>query len=198
MAVLAAPAFDDMIYNYGRFHNNRTNRLIHLVFIPIIQFTLFILGALHGHSARVPCLEGVVPRGIICVETWTLSALLLAGYFAADVGTAAATALWSFAMLVASQHIVADEAYKPLTDAAPYLHGIAWLAQFYGHGVHEKRAPALASNLLYALLAPFFVTFEVLHGAFAYHKDRMPDIRARIEADIAEFRSGKGKGPKGR
>lgn len=42
------------------------------------------------------------------------------------------------------------------------VHIICWLAQFYGHAVHEKRAPALADNLLQAVvLAPFFVVFEV-------------------------------------
>ena len=28
------------------------------------------------------------------------------------------------------------------------LHAISWIAQFYGHGVHEKRAPALLDNLI--------------------------------------------------
>ena len=28
------------------------------------------------------------------------------------------------------------------------LHIVCWLAQFYGHGVHEGRAPALLDNLL--------------------------------------------------
>lgn len=27
------------------------------------------------------------------------------------------------------------------------LHVIGWLAQFYGHGVHEGRSPALVDNL---------------------------------------------------
>jgi uncharacterized membrane protein YGL010W len=28
------------------------------------------------------------------------------------------------------------------------LHVGSWIAQFYGHGAHEKRAPALLDNLL--------------------------------------------------
>jgi uncharacterized membrane protein YGL010W len=28
------------------------------------------------------------------------------------------------------------------------IHVGSWIAQFYGHGVHEKRAPALLDNLL--------------------------------------------------
>lgn len=34
-----------------------------------------------------------------------------------------------------------------LTQAST-LHGISWIAQFLGHGLAEKRAPALLDNLL--------------------------------------------------
>ena len=40
---------------------------------------------------------------------------------------------------------------------------VSWIAQFIGHGVFEKRAPAIKDNLAYALLAPFFITFEVMN-----------------------------------
>lgn len=30
---------------------------------------------------------------------------------------------------------------------AVIIHVVAWIAQFYGHGVHEKRSPALIDNL---------------------------------------------------
>jgi len=46
---------------------------------------------------------------------------------------------------------------------ATAIHVLCWLAQFYGHGVYEGRAPALLDNLLGALvLAPLFVHYEVL------------------------------------
>lgn len=32
--------------------------------------------------------------------------------------------------------------------AALGVHIVSWIAQFYGHGVHEGRAPALLDNLL--------------------------------------------------
>ena len=33
-------------------------------------------------------------------------------------------------------------------EVAAVVHVFCWLAQFYGHGVHEGRAPALLDNLL--------------------------------------------------
>ena len=35
----------------------------------------------------------------------------------------------------------------PMTKAG-LLHGVSWIAQFLGHGLAEKRAPALLDNLL--------------------------------------------------
>lgn len=42
------------------------------------------------------------------------------------------------------------------------LHIVAWIIQFIGHGIFEKRAPALLSNIFLTLNAPFFVTAEIL------------------------------------
>lgn len=80
-----------------------------------------------------------------------------------------------------------------LRDIVLYLHILAWLAQFYGHGVHEGRAPAFATNVSLTLLAPFFVTFEFLNEAFGYKEDEMKETRKRIEADIAMFKEQKNR-----
>ena len=37
---------------------------------------------------------------------------------------------------------------------AAVVHVFCWLAQFYGHGVHEGRAPALLDNLLGGMFFP--------------------------------------------
>ena len=48
------------------------------------------------------------------------------------------------------------------------LHIFSWAAQFMGHGLFEKRAPAITTNLKFALLAPFFITFEVMNAVFGF------------------------------
>eukprot|EP00956_Cyclotella_meneghiniana_P008977 scaffold12308_cov74-Cyclotella_meneghiniana.AAC.15 len=186
-----------MLNIQGRFHNNKVNRAIHFVFIPIIQFTLFILGAMYWHQTKFEFLQVAVPEGNICVETWLLFVIVMISYFFADWRTASVTLLWSGAQLIASQYIALhqnlvfrwnDNAAFKLGDIVLYLHILAWLAQFYGHGVHEGRAPALTTNLLFAGLAPFFVTFEFLNEAFGYKEDEMKAIRKKIADDIDEYR----------
>lgn len=59
--------------------------------------------------------------------------------------------------------IFIKENYSNSWKYAIVVHVICWLLQFYGHGVHEGRAPALLDNLFQALMmAPIFVTLEVL------------------------------------
>jgi uncharacterized membrane protein YGL010W len=77
---------------------------------------------------------------------------------------------------------------------ATVLHIVAWIAQFYGHGVHEGRAPALLDNLGFMGLAPFFVSFELLHYGFGYREGpEMAKVRTAIANDIKAYRAGRRK-----
>lgn len=61
------------------------------------------------------------------------------------------------------------------------VHIVSWVAQFIGHGIFEKRAPALLDNLVQAIfLAPFFVWLEILF-AFGYR----PELKARLDESVA-------------
>lgn len=87
------------------------------------------------------------------------------------------------------------------------VHVGSWVAQFYGHGVHEHRAPALLDNLVGGepthrslrrpglmlsniiatalVLAPFFVHLELLFAAGyrpAFHKRLQNEIGKEITA----------------
>ncbi|CAK7326112.1 unnamed protein product [Dovyalis caffra] len=60
---------------------------------------------------------------------------------------------------------------------------ICWTGQFIGHGVFEKRAPALLDNLVQAfLMAPFFVLLEALQTSFGY--EPYPGFHASVQAKI--------------
>jgi len=61
------------------------------------------------------------------------------------------------------------------------VHIVAWVIQFIGHGVFEKRAPALLDSLDQALLtAPLFVLMEVaffLGYRQEFHRKIMKKVR---------------------
>lgn len=56
------------------------------------------------------------------------------------------------------------------------MFALSWITQFVGHGIFEKRAPALMSNLFFAFIAPFFVTLEVLNTIVGYRNEDIKKI----------------------
>lgn len=97
----------------------------------------------------------------------------------------------------------------PLTKAG-IIHVSAWIAQFLGHGLAEKRSPALVDNLLSGeslfpivcpcrsmylsgrthpavVLAPLFVHFEILFY-FGYKPDLQKRLRNGVGAEIARIK----------
>lgn len=69
---------------------------------------------------------------------------------------------------------------------------VSWGTQFVGHGVFEKKAPALLDNIVQALfLAPFFVWLEVLFMA-GYRPELRERVSTKVKARRAEM-DAKGK-----
>ena len=66
----------------------------------------------------------------------------------------------------------------------------SWIFQFVGHGVFEGRKPALTDNFYLTLVAPFFVTAEVLFF-FGWKKDMLVEIDADIKKRINDFKKAK-------
>ncbi|RLV95664.1 Dolichyl-diphosphooligosaccharide--protein glycosyltransferase subunit STT3 [Spathaspora sp. JA1] len=144
---------------YRSYHFNHVNVAIHLVCIPIILLSAITM---------------LSPTNILGTTQpyVNLGSALAIGY-----GTFYALLDWKLGIpsfgLLATYSFLIKRFYLTLSDStaittgdfvkyAIAAHVFAWLAQFYGHGVHEKRAPALLDNLLQALvLAPFFVVFEL-------------------------------------
>ncbi len=153
---------------YSAYHRNPVNKAIHFVFVPAIVWTLMIafglvdlfsVGALTftlAHALVVPLLVWYLlldfPLGAVAVFLYTT--LLILALFVGALGTTTALVI------------------------AGTLHVFSWAVQFLGHGVWEKRRPALMDNLFQTLVAPIFVIAEV---AF------MMGLRKDLEAEVAEL-----------
>merc|ERR1712224_744095 len=79
-----------------------------------------------------------------------------------------------------------DDLWRPVLT----VHIVCWIAQFVGHGVFEKRAPALMDNLLLTLVAPDFVIIEILFF-LGWRKDVEERCVKRIHQNIEDFREAK-------
>lgn len=72
------------------------------------------------------------------------------------------------------------------------LHLVAWCTQFIGHGIFEKRAPAILTNILFLFLAPFFETLEFVSSVSGYRQAEKEELLKIVDADIAYYKLSKG------
>mmetsp|Transcript_7105 Transcript_7105/g.20766 ORF Transcript_7105/g.20766 Transcript_7105/m.20766 type:complete len:216 (-) Transcript_7105:457-1104(-) len=72
-------------------------------------------------------------------------------------------------------------------------HVAAWTLQFLGHGIWEKRTPALMDNPSQAfLMAPMFVLLEFFF-LFGYRPALYSSAMAQVEKNVAAFKASKAK-----
>jgi len=186
MSEPAASSLRQQLAFYGAYHSNPTNVWIHIICVPFILWSAYVLGA------QLPAIPGVPA---VHVE--------LGPYLTFDLNYPAlwaiATELYYFVItpLVTLTHLPIAAAtlltanwfaHQPgSVNIAAVVHVVCWLAQFYGHGVHEGRAPALLDNLLGAfVLAPLFVHYEVLFmlGLFKQTKKNLQNDVGKLISEL--------------
>ncbi|CCG21356.1 hypothetical protein CORT_0A09710 [Candida orthopsilosis Co 90-125] len=145
---------------YRSYHFNNTNVTIHLICIPIILLSAITFLT----PVALPSVSSNPLINVGNVVAWIYGLY----YISLDwkVGVPSASVLVTYAYYIGNYYRSLSATSSPTSSEfvnyAIAAHTFAWIAQFYGHGVHEKRAPALLDNLLQALvLAPFFVAFEI-------------------------------------
>ncbi|XP_057472934.1 2-hydroxy-palmitic acid dioxygenase mpo1-like [Actinidia eriantha] len=178
---------------YGAYHRNPVNILIHMLFVWPIFFTTAVLLYFTPPFFDCPfhCRIGLVPNfGLLSTLIYALFYIC----FDKKAGSLAAMlclACWVSGSLLA-KHLGFSLAWKVVLAAQLFC----WTGQFIGHGVFEKRAPALLDNLTQAfLMAPFFVLLEALQSFFGYepYPGFHASVKAKIDAEIKEWKDTKGK-----
>jgi len=171
---------------YGAYHSNPTNVWIHIACVPFIAWSTYVL-AIHLPKPDIfpPVRADFGPYlsfDLNYATIWATAAELY--YF---ILTPAVTLTH---LPVAAVTLLTATAYasKPGSlGIAATVNVFCWLAQFYGHGVYEGRAPALLDNLLGALvLAPLFVHYEVLFmlGFFNRVKKDLYNDVGKLKAEL--------------
>ncbi|CAL5338493.1 unnamed protein product [Camellia sinensis] len=150
---------------YGAYHSNPINIAIHMLLVWPIFFTALLILYFTPSLFSLPYIEfslfGI--NFILILNIGFLLALIYAVFYIcldAKAGSLAAFLCficWVFSSFFASQ-LGLSLAWKVVLAAQL----VCWTGQFIGHGVFEKRAPALLDNLSQAfLMAPFFVLLEL-------------------------------------
>ncbi|GMM45367.1 Mpo1 protein [Pichia kluyveri] len=133
---------------YKKYHRNTTNVLIHIICIPQILFSSLVLASNYSTN-----LSRIVMIGY---SIFYIKMHLTMGI----IGT-----IFLFLMEIGAEKSGVSN------KNAILMHIFSWIAQFYGHGIHEHRSPAVLSHPLQPLvLAPYFVLWEIAF-AMGFYKD---------------------------
>lgn len=163
---------------YGAYHKETRNKWIHILFVPTIFTT-----ALHFASKLPLCNCANAPSGVVTLAD-VAAVFYAVSFIKMEVGAGL-----MYAPLIYGMHHIANNALKGHTEVAIGLHVLGWVCQFIGHGLFERRAPALFDNLFQALhAAVFFVWLEVLF-ALGYKPELHKELQQQVDKAIAGFKS---------
>ncbi|CAI9757552.1 unnamed protein product [Fraxinus pennsylvanica] len=180
---------------YGAYHSNPINIFIHMLFVWPIFFTALVL-----FNFTPPLFKNspiVLSDHIVLVLNFgfLLTVIYALFYMSLDKKAGSLAALLCFFCWVASSSVANRLGYSLAWKVVLASQLLCWTGQFIGHGVFEKRAPALLDNLAQALLmAPFFVLLEAL-SFFGYepYPGFNARVKAKIDAEIKEWKEKKEK-----
>jgi len=178
---------------YGAYHHNKVNVGIHILCVPPILLTSFLL-LTNTPNVPLPSWLSIpnLPMNIGTVGAVLYSTLYMLMEPVAG-GLLAPILIGSAAV---ANHLTST--YGATANSwAGAINIACWLAQFIGHGKFEGRAPALLDNLVQAVfLAPFFVWFEILFS-LGYRPELKRRVDQAVEQEIRNVRKIKDKGQNG-
>ncbi|KAJ9163594.1 hypothetical protein P3X46_023244 [Hevea brasiliensis] len=180
---------------YGAYHSNPVNILIHTLFVWPIFFTSLMLFYFTPSIYDISQI-GLGGHGLLLNFGFFFTLTYALFYVCLDKKAGTLAALLCFACWVGASFISARLGYSLAWKVVLAAQLFCWTGQFLGHGVFEKRVPAILDNLAQALLmAPFFVLLEVIQSAFGYepYSGFHASVKAKIDAEIKEWKDNKQK-----
>ena len=151
---------DLLLNEYGESHENRLNKLIHWICVPVIVWTVVAL----IWSIPFPWKIG---SGIVPVN-WAVIALVLAQvyYFSLSRRLGMGLLLYNLAMLWLTA-VIEQASPWPLWQVALVVFVLAWIGQFIGH-IFEGKRPSFFKDIQFLLIGPAWLM------SFVYRKIGYP------------------------
>ncbi|KAL6969620.1 hypothetical protein U1Q18_029330 [Sarracenia purpurea var. burkii] len=171
---------------YGAYHRNPINVAIHMLFVWPIFFTVLLILYFTPSPFTLPRIEfSLFENNLVLVLNigFLVTLIYAAIYVCLDVKAGSLAAFLCFICWVVSCCLGSQLGFSLAWKVVLVAQLVCWTGQFIGHGLFEKRAPALLDNLSQAfLMAPFFVLLEGLQSLFGY--EPYPGFHAAVQAKI--------------
>ncbi|MCB0772013.1 MAG: DUF962 domain-containing protein [Flavobacteriales bacterium] len=137
---------------YAESHRNPVNVAVHWIAVPVIFFT--IVGLLYSIPpiSLGERLGGISPANIAV-------AAVVVYYLMRSLSLAVGMALFCIACLFTARSLALHAAW-PLWAICAGLFVLAWIAQFWGHGVEGKK-PSFLKDIQFLLIGPAWLLSKI-------------------------------------
>ena len=134
---------------YGLYHKNRINKIIHWICIPLIIFSLFGLLSLMSY-------EFDIGEGHYKINTLGIFIILVLGYYLRLSKTLALGMLIISLLFAGIIDFISLNSQSTLLYLYLGIFVLAWIGQFIGHKFEGKK-PAFFKDLQFLLIVPLWL-----------------------------------------
>ena len=134
---------------YGLYHKNRINKIIHWICIPLIIFSLFGLLSLMSY-------EFDIGEGHYKINTLGIFIILVLGYYLRLSKTLALGMLIISLLFAGIIDFISLNSQSTLLYLYLGIFVLAWIGQFIGHKIEGKK-PAFFKDLQFLLIGPLWL-----------------------------------------
>ena len=134
---------------YGESHQNKLNKLMHWICIPLIFFSVY------GLFASIPSgfLQGFLPAHLAFYGNFGTVVFILGLIFYIRISFSMFLGMFLVCALTAMGNNLLAGASMPLWQSSLIIFVVAWIGQFYGHKVEGKK-PSFFKDLQFLMIGP--------------------------------------------
>jgi len=139
---------DQLLLEYGESHQNKTNKAIHWICVPLIFFSIV------GLIASIPSgiVQTILGEGNPYAN-WATVALIVVTIYYISLSIPLSIGMVLFALLCLFIARIIASTGSPLWIVSIVVFVLAWIGQFYGHKVEGKK-PSFFKDIQFLLIGP--------------------------------------------
>ncbi|KAJ3700577.1 hypothetical protein LUZ61_004282 [Rhynchospora tenuis] len=166
--------------SYGAYHNDPMNIMIHTIFAWPTLYTALVLFQFTPTFFTFALADDKV---IAFNFAFVFALIYVVFYVLMDPKAGSLAAVLCFLCWIGSEPLASHLGFSLGWKVVLATQVFGWTGQFLGHGLFEKRAPAVLVNHVQAfLMAPLFVLMTVLQKLVGY--EPYPGFHARVRKKI--------------
>jgi len=175
-----------LIY-YIFYHHAIVNKIIHFIFVPMILCSFVMM--LNTIPVKIPVLTDLYAQvGVTTTVALVAAHVLCLYYLFLDFIVGFILSFEIAGFIYAGSYMYHTMPAQQFWAIVLVMNVVSWAVQFIGHGVFEKRRPALADNVFQVFIAPAFVTLEALFW-FGYQQEMQDRVEIAVKDRLEKYRN---------